>query len=61
METKFDLKEKLIIIADELDNLAGILMDKGTLDNEAAEIKKRVLRTLSEANHKIYNEIFNIF
>ena len=58
---KFELKDKLCILYDELSKLTGMLMAKGCKDNETAEIRARVVRSLEKVGKEIHEEIYNIY
>lgn len=60
MEDKFELKEKLIKVFDELNRLGGMLMEKVT-DEEAGEIRARVMGSLEETARLVKDEICNIY
>lgn len=58
---KFELKDKLCNVYDELSKLSGMLMAKGCKDEETAEIRSRVIRSLDKLGKEIHEEIYKIY
>ena len=60
MENKFELKEKLIEVFEELNRLGDMLMENGT-DEEAGEIRARVMNSLGNTARLVKDEIYDIY
>ena len=60
MMDKFELKDKLIEIADTLDKLTGELMSKSTTE-EVGEIGSEVFSQLMKTHDMLKSKIYNIY
>ena len=60
MENKFELKEKLVEVYEELNRLGDMLMENGT-DEEAGEIRARVMNSLGNVARLVKDEIYDIY
>lgn len=60
MMDKFELKDKLIEIADTLDKLTGELMSKSTTE-EVGEIRSEVFSQLMKTHNMLKSKIYNIY
>ena len=60
MMDKFELKDKLIEIADTLDKLTGELMSKSTTE-EVGEIRSEVFSRLMKTHDMLKSKIYNIY
>ena len=58
---KFELKEKLINITDQLDKMVGDLMSNGCKDVETGEIRSEVYTQLLKTNEFLKSKIYNIY
>lgn len=58
---KFELKSKLIQIADELNKLTGELMNDGCADEETGEIRSEVYTKLHKTHDYLKSQIYNIY
>ena len=55
---KFELKEKLIEIADQLDAMGGDLLAPDAADKETADIRSEVITELSKLSLLLHKKIY---
>lgn len=58
---KYELKDKLCYVYDEMSKLTGLIAGPGCKDQETAEIRSRVLSLLTKLGKEIHEEIYNIY
>lgn len=58
---KYQLKEKLIAVADELNKLGGSLMASGCKDGETGNLRQVAMNSLENAHKTIHQLIYNIY
>lgn len=58
---KYELKDKLVHIYEEIGKLTCTLVENGCIDEETAEIRSRVLSAIDDAQGVIRNEVHQIF
>lgn len=58
---KYELKDKLVRIYEEIGKLTCTLVEMGCRDGETAEIRSRVLSAIDDAQGVIRNEVHQIY